>query len=939
MSFSIFTVAIANDIEGRRDDILKIIDEELSEVNRLSTRGGEKDPDLLLRIAELYLEKARLYRERENINYLKLAIDKRQKVDKKRYFSTSNKYFNLANQSCLKITKRYKRYNKMGEVYYILGFNAKEAGQNKNAVNFLKKSSKFSTNKTIKIKSLITMADIHFNNKKFESAKKLYESALKQHTDQWWTKDAFNLAWSYYHLNRYSDAISKMLEVYSRSKSNKFINMEQQVERDIGYFYATSGRIDDGIDFYKKVGVNFTGQLSTIAFTLKSTGKFKEAQKVLNYALKYNKDANSEVDISLELLDLFQKSGHYDKHLDVVRNLHKLFGDNVMNLAQVKIFKFQMEKVAAILQRQVLSKTYKGLKSQRSIKAKQVDEYFEILSQIASERYDEFQYLRGETSFAVNEYDNAFNAYKNTYEFSKKHKLIKFKRKALDNMLICLEYMKKSTNQTIYAFEEFVMNYPRDKNVSAVYERLFNNYISVSNYDMAKNTLNRYSKQFPKNITQEAMIAKLMDIDRKNGDNNAVRRWVVEIENGQYFVSTKYKNKLQELLTTMQMEDVQTELKKGNKTQALIGYHEVLKDKYSTKRSKINAKYNLAALYFELGDVDNTYKWSMTAIDEMKTSDVLKFQNSFITIANFLFMSLSFKESATLSHKILSKTCFAKKSKNNLLLKNAGYIYIADNRIEEAENVLKMSAKCHLSTSVISELNYELMRESYLQKDYNKFEHYVSIVAKDKNYQAKAVEEYIKLYFIYRELDNKSKMNLYLKLAQSYYVKSKKLKNNVSLDALNFFAQIEFEKMLRTENELEALELKYPEQIFKQLVEKHLALLDRLVEQANAVIRIGSGDGIIKAYALLNNSYLKVGKRLASFVPPGKNQEYLDGFKKQFSIMSQQMYEAANSYRSEANNSIDKNEILSEYNFKLQKNNPAIRFFSSGVLMDRRGGK
>ncbi|MBT4791824.1 MAG: hypothetical protein HON90_09660, partial [Halobacteriovoraceae bacterium] len=90
---SIFLVSFQSlakiDIEKRRTQILNIIDEELDEVKRLARQGGNLDPDLVLRRAELNLEKARLYREKENQSYLKLPVKKRIKVNKKRYFSTS----------------------------------------------------------------------------------------------------------------------------------------------------------------------------------------------------------------------------------------------------------------------------------------------------------------------------------------------------------------------------------------------------------------------------------------------------------------------------------------------------------------------------------------------------------------------------------------------------------------------------------------------------------------------------------------------------------------------------------------------------------------------------------------------------------------------------------------------------------------------------------
>ena len=80
-------VALGITLDERRMQIVKIIDEELSEVSRLAKQSGNRNPDHLLRMAELYLEKARLWREKENQDFIALPENVRRKTDKKKYFS------------------------------------------------------------------------------------------------------------------------------------------------------------------------------------------------------------------------------------------------------------------------------------------------------------------------------------------------------------------------------------------------------------------------------------------------------------------------------------------------------------------------------------------------------------------------------------------------------------------------------------------------------------------------------------------------------------------------------------------------------------------------------------------------------------------------------------------------------------------------------------
>ena len=83
-------------LDSRREKIIEIINEELSEVERLAKQTRYRNPDHLLRMAELNLEKARLWREKENQEYLSLSNAKRRRAKKSRYFKKSSSFFKKA---------------------------------------------------------------------------------------------------------------------------------------------------------------------------------------------------------------------------------------------------------------------------------------------------------------------------------------------------------------------------------------------------------------------------------------------------------------------------------------------------------------------------------------------------------------------------------------------------------------------------------------------------------------------------------------------------------------------------------------------------------------------------------------------------------------------------------------------------------------------------
>ena len=536
-------------------------------------------------------------------------------------------------------------------------------------------------------------------------------------------------------------------------------------------------------------------------------------------------------------------------------------------------------------------------------------------------------------------YTEAFTYYKQTFAISEKIKKPKFKLKSMDGMLSSVSRLKKSTDKNIYVFEAYINNWPKSKRSKGIYNRLFNSYMSTKNYPKAKSVIQRFSLSHPKDINQEAMIAKLMDARRAQKNNKAIRLWVLDIEAGKYFVSAKYKKKLQELLTAMQIEDVQDNLAKGNKKVALVGYLDILDDPYSTKRSKVNAKYNLAALYYELGDADNANKWALASMLEMNPKDVVKFSSSFITIANFLFTSLEFNASAQLFEKYVLRTCSIKSKKKNSSFKNSAFIYLAEGNTQATEKLLSQAKKCKIPKQYLQEIEYELMREYYTVKDWKQYEFYVLKNINSPTYYSKTIDDLLNLVNIHSKFNNLDKEKRFRTLVRKLYYKAKKQKHLISLRVLDYFAQLNIFKMEKTAKSIRGSALAFPEKKFQKGVESKIKLLDLLVEQGNDVMEVGSGVGIVNSYKILYDTYLYVGRELGAFTPTDKSKEYVVGFKKQFSAISKQMIKGADRYRAEAVKAIGKNSILNQNNFHFQPQKFPVKFYGGQgvVIMDRSG--
>lgn len=940
--------SFALSLDERREQIISIIDEELSEINRLSSQVRGANPDYLLRMAELNLEKARLWREKENQDFMSYSDEKRRSLNKSQHFSKSASYFAKANKLAIQITKKFPRYSSISDVYYILGFNAKEAGRDKTAAKYFASANKKSSSNSItKIKSQISLAEIYYNKKSYSKAIPLYENALSRHQDKWWTKDSFNLAWCYYRDGKPGKAISKMKEVFERSSNQKFIDMRSQVERDIGQFYATSGKIEEGIEFYKKIGVNFTRQLLRIAVSLRDQGKYTESEKTLNYALQYEKEEKRLAEIYLEKLVLYEKFGKEGSHFKASKSLFSLFKKGMVSDNEVKTFNFQMQKQAAKLQKQVVSKTYKRLKKVRSRKASRAIQYFEMLSEVDKEKTDEHLFHKAETAYANYDWAKAIAFYKKAFDSAEAKKNSKLLEKSMEGMLATLGQrgLPNAVKEQFYepVYEDYIKHWPKGKNSKEVYKKLFKVYLDKRDYTKAKNVLDRFVKVYPRDWrNQEVMIANMMEASRKAKDYKTIGIWIDDINAKKYLVSAKYKKKLQELLTTIQIEGVQNSLNKGDKSVALKGYHKILNDPHSTKRSKINAKYNLAALYYELGSTKNSYKWAVEALREMPAKDASSFVDSFLTISSFLFTKLQFEASADLSTRVVAKLCSVKSRKKSTAFKNAIYLHLSEGDLVKTQELINLGRKCQVPSVHIMDAELELLSEFKDRKMYNDYETLANRLYINSSIHSKLIHHFFTLEGIHKRYNNSSKVTLYGKLKRQAYRNAKNKNQDIPLEALDVIADEMLQELIGTLNTMKKMELRFPESAFNTILKKKLGYLDEMTKQATEIQKVGSGRGIIGAYKLLVEGYGHAAEEIENFIPVGKSKEYIASFRKSMLQVAVPLKQSAASYRSEGWKTIEENKILSDFNYLLTPaplDGMTVRYAypTKGVSMDRSG--
>ncbi|GAB4407948.1 MAG: hypothetical protein OHK0056_08560 [Bacteriovoracaceae bacterium] len=943
------SIAFADSVEQKRDRLLEIVDEELRETTRLNKQVGSRNPTLLLRVAELYLEKARLIRERENKEYLVLSPEKRNQVDKKRFFRGSEEYFIKAQKTCYFILKRFPKFNNKADVYYILAYNAKEFQRNKEALGFFQKAVRSSgKNPETTLKSKLALAEMYFNQKEFAKAIPLYEETLRNKKQRWWTKDAYNLAWSYFRVGKKTQALNLMNEVHKLSANNYYVDMRNEVERDLSFFYADVGQAEKAIAFYKSIGKDITGKLISVAKYLKDQGKFTQAEKALITAQKYAETEESKIAIHVELLSLYEKYGKLKEHYESSAFIVEGYKNGKLSADQLDMVKYHVNRMSALLLKQVANKAYASQLRMRREKASYAARYFELAAELEPNKAEDAYYYAAEAYYADEKFDNSLKYYNQAFELAEKNNNQKIRKLALEGMMASLgkEGVSKQAEEEylVKAYEEYLKSGANKAQANKILQRLFS--VSMQKGDVAKaeKALIAYKNYYPDQIgTQEAMLGKIMDHYKAKGDRQSMMNWAQKVNDGEFKVSPKYAERLKVTVLAMQFEGVEKATRSGDKKQALAGYLRIYKSPEATSDAKMNAAYNMAVLFSELDNAQYTYRWLKQALEMMQPSDVQNFDSSMLLMATKIHERRLHSQAAELNTLLFNKLCSTKSKNKPAFYKNATLLWLADKKYENAIKVSDAADFCKISESVQEDVKEKIIEVLADDRQFSALQNYIYAHANDKRLIPSLVYPSFQLSDALLDAGRRSDAEEWVNRAMKFYQQAIAQKSKVQLEALDRVALIKMKRLEGLVNQNANIQLSFPEDRYNTLLKQKFALLDQITNEALAIFNIGSGKGVVKAYTLMTKSYDQTAQEILNFKPEGKSPEYVDSFFKSMQSIALPLRNKAAEFKREAISQIVKNDILSEDNSIYTLNSkypvPIFRPLRPGVLMDRGGGQ
>lgn len=896
--------------QERWKKLMVLIDSEIKTIKGNRYSG----PELKHRLFELYSEKIKLIKEKENLNLLKADANVVIKNGKESFFKSSQEQYKTAQSYALTIISQYPKYPRIAEIYYALAINSRDYGTASDTERFLKLAIANTQGESKTMYNAKTaLAEYYYNNKRYHEAVVYYADVLKTSDDEWYGKHLYNAAWCHLKERNFKKALELMKQSFETTKNKKYVSMKEQVFTAIGIFFVQADATYEGVEFFEANSNPSAPNLLGLALSSMNKNNFSMTDEVLKAALKdtrKRKDANGEMKVRLTQLDVYRESKKDEQYFETANNILELHKKNKLDKDDIFQAQNKIKEVAGFMQINLVKDKSKDPVVYNKEEYKKIMRYFDILSSLDRPNKKLYRYYQGETALSAQDYQVALKYYVRAVMNAKITKdKNEITRKALDAMLATIEYAKlpkaKEDEYTIFAFKNFVIFYPQSDKSQAIYQKLFNKYFELNRIKKAVNILMVYKYYYKsdENIHRE-MLTQILDSYIKEKNTDKLAFWIGKIEKGYLNFSQDYIQNSIAVLGGLLFDKYQALEKKGQLKEAMKGYESIYDSKQYPRRTKAEAAYAIAALSLEQNRGKESHKWLKKSLELYDDKDLIKVTGSLFVLAKGYRLLQNFETSNEVA--LLTARRFCKDLYKN---KEDFYQLINENTIVHKMNIgnlIKVEEefkKCDLSEKLITRTQNENMERLIFGDQYKDAITYFKANSTNPTL-AKMMEKYMKYKFYQNPeatkkdlADLQSTLDLTTTITQYQYV-------------LDFIKKTNEMKFVFTEEE------KFNEDKFNSELEQYFAMIGELNTEAIALSKQSGPEEVIMIRNILGKPYFSLVKAIRTYVPKGVDDKYLEGFKQGMRQITESLLSKGLQVDREKMAFLEKN----NYFFEVQKN-------------------
>lgn len=920
----------------------KLINEEAKTIEGI----GKLSPRMGHRLLELYSEKIKLVRERENKIFFAATPKDRKVLGRKHYFKESANLHKKINTLGSRLLSQFPQYRAKAEVWYTLGLNERDYNQDKNSERYLLQALRHAKKlPALRHNAMTSLAEYYYNGKKYKKCLQYYNAVVNNANDEWRTKHLYNMSWCYIKTNDYAKAIDNLKLTYdlilesSEEKNShpvRYVDIGTQVLDAIGVFHILDKRPLEARDFFVEKIRDTKEKASTLAAFAKKIadkGFFPEAQEVtldaLNFARK-SEHTRLIADIHLFQLDFYRNFKREDFLYSAAQDLLALHKKSPLEDSERDQAVDRIQAFAGWLQER-LNKTLYEL-NDPSEKAERILAYFDILVGINPLKTAWYRYYQGETLYVTKQDSRASKAYQQSFELLRDNKtddvkeIDQLRRKDMNALLSILARAQlkreEQSSLTEYTYTNHIATWPVDETSRTIYGRLFSFYLENGKRAKADEALTKYVSHYQDDLAiQQDMMASLMDDQIKKKDAPDLSVSIKRLEKGFLNFDKEKINKAVGILGQLLFEKTNKLREQGRPEESLQGLADLSANETYPVIIRRQAAFTQSVVLLELGHGPQSFEWLGKAITLMtlevkenkqeKKDPFGQFLTQMDAMSNELLLSQDFDTAGKMSEALLNKMCHDKRSE--IKIKTSLFNRALDIRLLEqrsTKELFSLAHKCDFKNEFISAQIKQTFRfhlgSSSLEKVVDYWNEHKNEL-KDGNEEALQLSDLAKRHYWQDQQDSSAREALILADQKDWLSSTDKALDEIAKIAK---AQSNFDLPHMTP---------FDQDIYNQALEKVLNQVQELAARSEPYMQ-GDSEIVLRAVATMNKIYAAASDAIDNYRPQGVPDDFAAQFQTFMRKLSAPMKAKANQQSAQIRSLVRSGKLMSPNSIRVTHN-------------------
>ena len=910
----------------------------------------KRSATLILRLASLYVEKARLIGSKLQVDYnnkLSAYNSNKRKTRPRLNLTHSIEFNKKANKLFAEHKKRYPNSKRADEVLFFLGFNHYQmANEKEGAKYFHELESRFPSSSFL-YEAYFQLGEHYFQKKNWKKSQYYYKKVSVKKKQKFYFLSLFKLAWSLYKGGSADKALAYLERVIKegqridKNRDHRFTFIDEAT-LDLILFYTYSKRDPKKARsyFYSLLPEDQAlAKLKKLAYNYKDTGHAKGVVAVFSDLIDENPLAIEAFDYQYQIVRTLYDLGSVKQLLKNLKywigNYNKKQAWARANRKQKDVINSSYAKMETTVRGYAL-KEYRRFRSNGSPKIKNTalklyDLYF---SEFHSSPFaDQMNFFYAEILFDSKQYGKAVTKYENVISRFPKSKYVE---KSYNNQIIAFEELlpKKPTSSkkqtpvalpsSANAFIKYGLRYlnkfPKKSNAPSVLYRIAALYYNHNQFDKAAEHFKKLYFAYPQFKERVYVGGVLLSIYSENKDHASLQKLASDFVKNKN-ISPSLLKEARSVLRQLSFKKAQdlSEQKKYSESAQL--YEKFVKINPSSELAPL-AYYNAGINFEKTLNFKQAIKMYESMLAYRKADPKLKKKvQQFLPV---LYERLGFYAQAAKAYSSYART-FPKDKKSNSYWYNAGVIY-------DALNFVSLATKAYTS----------YFKSSKTKERYQAWFLLAGLYERNKKW--KQAIQFYKTYIKSPSSNPLSVTKSHFKLAELYKYRLKNLdsalfwynktieKYKQTKKGVFYAAASDFYKSLKIYDRFQSVSLRSL-QNQKTQVAKKLSYLKSLEKSLANVIKYNDGEHVISSLVLIGLANHKMAESIyRAPLPKGLDKKgkevYRAGIKK---VIDPYLKEAVRSYKA----SIDKSSDFKAHSYWIRQASKGLY----SILMDSSGLK